>query len=107
MASGINCGANTENRWAAKFELCREFVIWNLSSICRGNESQSRNIGLSALIRELAIGGHECKASEVSATVHSADQSIRVFTSARPFLASKHSTQTVAPEGEFDELISH
>jgi hypothetical protein len=59
------------------------------------------------LIRELAIGGLERKASEVSAKVHSADQSIRVFTSARPFLASKYSTQTVAPEGEFDELISH
>lgn len=81
------------------------FSTYELSLLRK--ECANREIGLSALIRELVVDGLERQSRELSQTVHGFEGVRTTFISARHFLTSSQITQTVASKPDLQELSSH
>lgn len=81
------------------------FSTYELSLLRK--ECENREIGLSALIRELVVDGLERQSRELTAAVHTFEAIRRNFIPARHFLSSAQVTHTVAAESNVQELSSH
>lgn len=81
------------------------FSTYELSLLRK--ECANREIGLSALIRELVVDGLERQSRELNAAVHTFEAIRRNFIPVKHFLPSAQITHTVAAESTLQELSTH
>ena len=81
------------------------FSTYELSLLRK--ECVNREIGLSALIRELVVDGLERQSRELTTAVHTFEALRRNFIPVQHFLPSAQVTQTVTPQSNLQELSSH